>query len=478
MDPVPFLLALVLLAGCGGSAGTSTPRVAETPAAIAPPGLSLPAPPATGTPADDWTTFAHDFRRTAYQSQSVGVSKQNVGALTLRWKVNVGGSVDSSPLVAGGLVYIASLGGTVSALDVESGSTAWQQSLAGRAIAMTPTLADGKLFVGTHSFNGDTFAALDAATGKIVWNVPVGGSGCIRGEPVVTGGRVFEGVSCGDPPGCNQGGVNAYDENTGAVIFSWKTTSAAGNGGGQWSPISYDGQRLYFGTGNVCSVKSTTSDAVVAMQPNGTTIWSYPPVDPIRDDDFGGGPLLNNGQVFAAGKNGYLYDLDAATGALIWSLQLGQVDGYGPIGTPTTDGSMLVISSGYASDPTKTAGAPGGGLDGVTPGGALVWRIPTRYPVFGYAAIANGIAFADLDSTIAAVDVTTGSRLWSYAASATFYASPAVVPSGLYSVDLNGNVYAFSWPAAGASAKARPHGDGSAAGEGPARAAGRTTTAY
>jgi polyvinyl alcohol dehydrogenase (cytochrome) len=447
-----FLVFGSVLSGCGGGGGGSSPTP-QTAGPIAP-GITAPAPTPSGAPVDDWTTYAHDYKRTGYQPQTLSVTKANVGSMKLRWQYAVGAEVIASPIVAGGLVYIEGLDGSINALDAQTGTLTWKQNLGGKGIAMTPTLADGKLFVGTHSQSGDVFSALDAATGNIVWTVTVGNS-CIRGEPVVVNGRVIEGMSCGDPPSCSDGGVNAYDENTGTLIWSWKTTSVPTNGGGQWSPISYDGQKLYFGTGNVCKTKEATADAVVSMQLAGTLNWSFQPVNPFTDDDFGGGAMINNGQVFIADKNGFFYDLDAASGQQIWGTQLTTTDGYGPIGTATTDGAVLVMTMGYKSDPTKTVGPPGGGLAGLDPSGKILWQIRTLYGVAGYAAIANGIAFVNLDSSVTALDPETGTKLWSHAGPDVFYASPAIVPSGLYAADQGGNVYAFSLPASTASRSRR-----------------------
>ncbi len=393
---------------------------------------------------DDWTTYAHDYRRTGFEDHQTSVTTANVSQLALRWRIKAVSSGYASPIVAYGAVFVAGLNGDVIALSAKTGKTIWQRTF-GKSITMTPTLADGRLFVGTHDNVNDFFAALDARTGKTVWSTPM--PSCVRGEPAVVNGVVYEGESCGDPPGCHVGGIDGLDENSGAVLFSWKTNSVPNNGGGQWSPISYDGSVLYFGTGNVCTAKAQTADAVVAMNPMGARRWAFQPVNPIEDDDFGGGEMINNGQVFVTGKNGYLYDLDASSGTSIWSTYLGSIDGYGPIGTPTTDGTLIVTSIGYLSDPTKTSGPPLGGIAGVDSHGNIRWTINTLYSVPGYAAIANGIAFADLDSTIDAIDLATGTRLWTYPALAKFYASPVVVPSGLYAVDDSGNVYAFTLPA-------------------------------
>ena len=59
------------------------------------------------------------------------------------------------------------------------------------------------------------------------------------------------------------------------------------------------------------------------------------------------------------------------------------------------------------------------------------------------ASFVPGVGFIAVDRALIAFDAATGSTLWSYPSMDGFYASPAIVPSGVYDVDLSGNVYAF-----------------------------------
>ncbi len=122
------------------------------------------------------------------------------------------------------------------------------------------------------------------------------------------------------------------------------------------------------------------------------------------------------------------------------------LDGYGGIGTPSTDGAMIVASAGYRKDPTKTTSTPGGQLFGFDRDGNERWNVVTQNPVFGLASITNGVVFTPLDNALTALDLRSGAKLWSYALTSSAYASPAVVPSGVYEADDAGEVYAFALP--------------------------------
>jgi outer membrane protein assembly factor BamB len=371
--------------------------------------------------------------------------------LTLRWSYSMGVPVKASPLVAGGVVYVAARNGTVRALDARTGSPLWQASVGG-PVNMTPTLADGLLFVGVSALPG-AFLALDSTSGAVRWSTSFPGGA--RAEPAVGNGAVYEGETSGDPPVCTHAGLHALNEMTGAPLWTWYVQATDHDGGSVWSPISFDGSGIVFGTGNSCSAGVATSNAVVRLRLDGTAAWYVPESNSLADDDVGGGTPLVHGNALVTSKNGWLCSLNASNGASYWSEQIGNVDGYGGIGTPSTDGATIVASAGYRSDPTKTSGAPGGELLGFERAGTKLWSIVTQNPVFGSAAITNGVAFTPLDDALTALDLRSGAKLWSYALSSTAYGSPAVVPSGVYAVDDAGAVYAFALPASATASRRR-----------------------
>lgn len=391
---------------------------------------------------DDWTTFAHDQLRSGFQPQRVGIDRANVARLKLRWLFQSGDGLQASPLVADGRVYLASLHGDVRALDTRTGAVVWNVAT-GATIAMTPALADGMLFVGDHRAPG-AMMALDATNGKRLWQTTFPGG--VRSEPVIANGMVYIGETGGDS--CKHAGVHALRERTGIETWSWYVDPHEREGGSVWSPISFDGGAVYFGTGNACESGVETANAIVSLDTAGNRRWSVSTADSIADYDVGGGTLLLHGQAIAEGKIGTLYDLDAATGHTNWTTALGGVAGYGGFGTPSTDGTTIVASAGFTSDPTRASGPPGGALVGLDTSGNIRWRVPTKNPISGTVAIASGVAYTPLDSSFVALDLATGAKLWSYPAGHPSYPSPAVVPSGVYFANGGGEVFAFSIPEA------------------------------
>ncbi len=67
--------------------------------------------------------------------------------------------------------------------------------------------------------------------------------------------------------------------------------------------------------------------------------------------------------------------------------------------------------------------------------------------IAGYAAITNDVVISQGDSAVVALAMNgNGTPLWSYPTAGEVDCSPAVVPSGIYIGDNNGNLYAFAPP--------------------------------
>ncbi len=373
----------------------------------------------------------------------------------------------SSPVVYGGLLVVGGQIGNVEAFDVKTGTLVWQQSIGG-SIMMTPTIDANTVFIGNR-FNDAAghpapsyLYAIDLTTGAVRWSAQT--LGLTHGSPIVANGRVYSGSSGGDAPTCMNTGVSAYDESTGHLYWNWLVDSKAHQGGSVWSPISYDGTHLYFGTGNTCEGPIMTANGAAALNLDGTLAWSYVATrNSEADDDTGGGVLIARNRALFINKNGVFYALGQG-GAFQWSSALGAPDGDGMFSTPATDGTTVVVGAGYTVLPTTEsaklcritptaanripfAGTPGQSkIVAMDYYGNVRWSIPTTNPLYGSVAINNGIAFAAVDNRLLAINITTGSILWSFTGASLFRASPVVVPSGVYAVDVTGDVYAFGLP--------------------------------
>jgi outer membrane protein assembly factor BamB/serine/threonine protein kinase len=98
-----------------------------------------------------------------------------------------GGGVESSPTVAGDIVYVGSDNGTVYALDTASGHLDWSYTTpTGSSVVSTPAVVGGTVYIGSED---NRVYALSAATGDLVWSYPTGN--VIVSNPAAAGGIVY-----------------------------------------------------------------------------------------------------------------------------------------------------------------------------------------------------------------------------------------------------------------------------------------------
>ena len=162
--------------------------------------------------------------------------------LTERWKVEVGFGY-ATPLISGNRIYMFSKQGdneVMSALDAGTGKVIWQTGYSaafkmrgataphGPGPKSTPVLSNGKLYaIGMTGI----VTAFDAVTGKQLWQKPAPGIvpqyTTHAFSPLVEDGMVIFHVG-----GHDKGSLTAFDVNTGDVKWSWD-----GDGPSYGSPI-------------------------------------------------------------------------------------------------------------------------------------------------------------------------------------------------------------------------------------------------
>jgi outer membrane protein assembly factor BamB len=453
---------------------------------------------------DDWLTFAHDYQRTGTETQPTGLSVSSAPKLALRWQVQV---PNRAPIQANAAVYngnvIVVTGSPAVVYDLSAidGSVLWQRPIPGGA-AKPPTIdpaagAHGLVFVGNRIVTGNnlnqpsSLYALNLNDGSIAWQTTV--NGLTRSAEVIVNGKIYIGTAGGDPPQCLNAGVQQVDEATGNVGWTWYVNSITnpGGGGGVWGAIAYDGSNLIFGTGNVCQASGsgsgavTTSDGAAILSPSGELLatfvaWAQTGPNAINlDYDTGSSILIRNPSSSAEritflNKNGYLYTF--GTSGLLHQTAANPNYGYGFYTSPTSDGTYTVVQTGAYSNsavaatrrvpdrtirplrpdiftpsgtrrPSRTIPGFHSYLEAFDSTGTSKWAYEMQTFIAGYAAIDNGVVVSQGDNSVVALATAgNGTPLWQYATAGVVDDSPAVVPSGIYIGDNNGNVYAFAPP--------------------------------
>ena len=333
-------------------------------------------PPVPGSSAGDWPMYGHDPSRTDANTAETLLNAGTARALVARWQVQLSDNAtpsSSSPIVAGGRVYVGSSalsGPNFFALDSQTGAVVWQADIGHAAsecddvgIGATPAISGTVVVAG----GGDgAYYGLDAATGQTLWRDPldVGPSGFAWESPLVAGGRAYLGVSshCDNPS--VRGAVRAVDLQTGALLGEQAFVPEGQAGAGIWnSPaLSPDGQTLVVATGeDFNGYDGPYNRAMLTLDPVSLAIrQGNKQGGTSGDQDWGVTPIVfpgGGGRTFiaAAHKNGhvYAYDLAHVDAGPVWDVAAGLT--IGALGAyDGADGILYVAGSHgllYAFDP-------------------------------------------------------------------------------------------------------------------------------
>jgi len=238
----------------------------------------------------------------------------------------------------------------------------------------------------------DTFYALNALTGAIIWQTNLGSPSVgdmLWDSPVLYNGNVYIGISSfGDCP-LVQGQLVEMNANTGAIEHVADMVPDGCIGGGIWSSPALDTSNgtIYVTTAtpNGCGTPEL-SPAIVQLSASTLTIlssWTIPSSELFDDPDFGSTPTLFtatiNGQlaqlVGAVNKNGLMYAWnrnDLAAGP-VWQTRIADPAG-GPLSivSASFDGTTLYTGGGNAIINGTSCYENLSALNPAT--GAFIWR--------------------------------------------------------------------------------------------------------
>jgi alcohol dehydrogenase (cytochrome c) len=231
--------------------------------------MALPGSPAPSLPdaetllnarQDDanWILPAKSYSGNRYTALKQ-IDKTNVGDLGRAWRTNIAddGQQEAAPIVWNGTMYLSTPHDGVLALDAGSGKLLWQTPYNPAYVLLYAVnrgvgLADGKVIIATQDCR---VIALDAATGKSLWNV----QGCrdtsnsfYSMAAYVYKDRVIVGTGGGDNG--TIGLVSAFSIKDGKRLWDWQTIPGPGQpghetwpgdswkhgGGAVWSGLALD----------------------------------------------------------------------------------------------------------------------------------------------------------------------------------------------------------------------------------------------
>jgi outer membrane protein assembly factor BamB len=164
------------------------------------------------------------------QAGSAGIASAGPGTLWcldaktghVVWKMRLSSASESSPLIAGGRVFLGSQDGTVYALRASDGQTVWRHKASG-AVKAALAMSQGRLYFGDYS---GEMTSLRASNGSVIWRTGTSGrsfgrAGTFYATPAVAFGRVYAGNTDGFIYSfAASSGQLAWSHSTGGYVYS------------------------------------------------------------------------------------------------------------------------------------------------------------------------------------------------------------------------------------------------------------------
>jgi outer membrane protein assembly factor BamB len=378
--------------------------------------------------ADSWLLFKHDSERTGFSSYNFSASSAGRFLGQLAWR---NGSGFSEMAASQSELFVASY--WLYALNLTNGKGLWTETTgAGPA---PPIAADGNTVL--LGENDGPLTAFNATTGA---NSQIGDTMTLATVAI-----------CGDVAYVNSGpgefqngpptdSLQALNLTSGQDIW---TVNLASGGFNSYCPTT-DGHMVYmFMDNGTVFAYSASSGTLVWRQTiplvNVTTVsTSIGPngqvtviENPNAADDFVQTPPLSGGKLFVTTTFGMMYALNATTGSVVWSTDLG---------TNITDArGSSAVAYGKVFEGTAAGLLAVNATDG-----SIVWKAPLNSTDTGTPAVVDGYVFiADSSGTLYQFNAGNGALLWSYTGLGGGYVSEPIVADGFVAVDGNNGVFAF-----------------------------------
>jgi alcohol dehydrogenase (cytochrome c) len=299
--------------------------------------------------AGDWLMYRRTYDGWGF-SPLKEITSSNIHKLSLAWSMSTDlvGAHETTAIVNHGRMFITTPQNNIIALDAKTGTQLWRyaRKYPDGLFQLHPTNRGVALY-GDYVYMATTdcaLVALDAASGKEVWTVPIDDykTGCYSTlAPLAVRGKIILGYSGGEVG--VRGSVSAFDALTGKRIWktytvpgpgepggeTWKGEAYKRGGGSTWITGVYDPatNTTYWGTGNpgpwVADDRpgdNLYTDSTLALDADTGKIKSYHQYTPHDSWDWDevSAPLLIDTEVDGrptktathAGRNGYLWILD------------------------------------------------------------------------------------------------------------------------------------------------------------------------
>jgi outer membrane protein assembly factor BamB len=208
------------------------------------------------------------------------------------WRANLKRSIESTPVIRGGNIYVITNSGDFYSLKVRNGKRNWKKKVYGALLfGSKPLIVDKKIYLGT------SYGRIYAFTtgGKELWKKDINNG--IYSSPAYSGGMVFFGAE--------DQKIYALSASDGDIKWKFKADSRMVSS----SPVIH-GKTLYIGC------YSGTFFAIDTER--GKERWNYKTGDSVFSS-----PAIHGNSVIFGSNDGYLYRLSLSKGSLVWKFNTG-----------------------------------------------------------------------------------------------------------------------------------------------------------
>jgi outer membrane protein assembly factor BamB len=238
------------------------------------------------------------------------------------WRYTERPLLEFPPIYVAGKLYFVNNNGTAYALDADTGKLLWERSI-GRLNASSPAYSKHRLYI-VNLVPGH-IVKLDAKTGKTIWKHSLPGRA--ESSPVVIDRTVYF--------GCEDGNLYALSTISGNVRW------ATGLGGEIKSAPAYYGGTLYVGDygGYMNAVDAKTGRLKWQSGSLGQGFGT--------SGQFYSTPAVAFGRVYAGNNDDRVYSFDLKDGTLAWSYSTGGYAYSGPTVSTTRHASPTVYIGSF-----------------------------------------------------------------------------------------------------------------------------------
>ncbi|HEX5168476.1 MAG TPA: PQQ-binding-like beta-propeller repeat protein [Cyclobacteriaceae bacterium] len=309
----------------------------------------------------------------------------------VKWKLDAGGKIFSSPAVLDGTVYAGSEDHYLYAADLKTGKLRWKFKTGG-AVHSSPSVFNHTVYIG--SFDG-YYYAVDAGTGKEKWRVKTGGEKWM-------GGIGYFGMKP----------VDQYLEDPWDFFLSSVVPDP-----------DDQGRTIYFGSsdGNLYAVNAE----------DGTIRWKFRTDGPIHTT-----PAVMHQTVYVGSWDANFYAIDSKTGQLKWKVRTGDKPGMTGIqSSAVVDGDNVYFGARDAHVYCLSAAT-----------GEVVWTYDAEGSwILSSPTIKDHVLYVGTSDSylLLAIDAQTGREKFRFKTHGYVYSSPSLAGNTAYFGDFTGALFAL-----------------------------------